>query len=975
MKQITLIPLILCYACLAKSQTIDLSTQNWQIWPDASAQYENDRLFMPPYQPEQMEARPPSCGWDRLAEQKEAFFTRLPATVEQFAWGKNGNDHGICGDYAGVSWFSTEIHIPQEWKGKRIVLHFESARMRAEVYLNHRLVGYELINGTPFTVDISRHALPGTTHRLNVRITDPNGNFAWRDWDSFMWGDYETPPSHGFGGITGKVTLEATGKSFIDNLYIKNHEQPNRITAEVILHNDALPVGGELTYTLREAGKPDIVWKGTQPVAEFTNQLTVSKNITLKQAKLWSPDSPNLYQLDVEWKSRNGDSHHTADRLGFRWFEVKTVDGDRMFFLNGKRIVLHTAISWGHWPVNGLFPTPELARKHILAAKELGMNMLNFHRGIGQPCIFDLADELGLLIYEEPGGYKPGNTDFARQWKREKLLRMVKRDRNHPSLVIYNMINESARDPEPNEIEDIKAAHQLDPTRCITYTSTYFNKKFYDTQCPVTPAPVKMHMLPNDTTLHYQGWWDKHHAGGPGVYQDEFYKSPTNFQRYKKESDEIIFYGEEGAIGTPHRLQLIKEEIEKTGEQGWNGEDMLRQYHAFDRFLQDKGFKEAFPDVDSLCRSLGSVSYYYQGRMIENVRISNNIDGWATNGWEGTKVENHSGIVDLYRNHKADPRIIARYNRPHYVAVKARKKVLNRNEETTVDFYLVNQVNLKGNYQLKVCLENDRNGERSQEQTFDVQVKGGVIYGQLLKENIKFRASHEGYNTVKASLMKGKNVVSTGTDQLFVTGEKEITAEVCVADTSGNIQKMLSKAQIPFKETSIKNKLERAVTLLVGGTLQPGIVKGNFRQDDPLMDWVIRGGTLIILKGAGEWCEYLEHKEIADYRGSRILDRNWFGGNFFVKHHPLFEGLPQATAFNWEYQCFASYNRHREGLRLENGECIVGCYADHKNELFSALSVLPVGKGKIIITTLDFENAAGNAVANKLLRNIIEYKH
>lgn len=159
------------------------------------------------------------------------------------------------------------------------------------------------------------------------------------------------------------------------------------------------------------------------------------------------------------------------------------------------------------------------------------------------------------------------------------------------------------------------------------------------------------------------------------------------------------------------------------------------------------------------------------------------------------------GIVDLYRNHKADPGIIARYNRPHYVAVKARKKVLNRNEETTVDFHLVNQVNLKGNYQLKVCLENDRNGERSQEQTFDVRVRGGVIYGQLLKENIKFRASHEGYNTVKASLMKGKNVVSTGTDQLFVTGEKEITAEVCVADTSGNIQKMLSKAQVPFKET------------------------------------------------------------------------------------------------------------------------------------------------------------------------------
>lgn len=114
----------------------------------------------------------------------------------------------------------------------------------------------------------------------------------------------------------------------------------------------------------------------------------------------------------------------------------------------------------------------------------------------------------------------------------------------------------------------------------------------------------------------------------PGVYQDEFYKSPANFQRYKKENDEIIFYGEEGAHRHSPPPATDQRGIEKTGEQGWNGEDMLRQYHAFDRFLQEKGFKEAFPDVDSLCGSLGSVSYYYQGRMIENVRISNNIDGW-----------------------------------------------------------------------------------------------------------------------------------------------------------------------------------------------------------------------------------------------------------------------------------------------------------------------------------------------------------
>ena len=92
-----------------------------------------------------------------------------------------------------------------------------------------------------------------------------------------------------------------------------------------------------------------------------------------------------------------------------------------------------------------------------------------------------------------------------------------------------------------------------------------------------------------------------------------------------------------------------------------------------------------------------------------------------------------------------------------------------------------------------------------------------------------------------------------------------------------------------------------------------------------------------------------------------------------MKNHTLFNGLPQATAFNWEYQCFASYNRHREGLRLENGECVVGCYADHKNELFSALTILPVGKGHIIISSLDFMKAVDNPVCVKLLNNIIAY--
>ena len=90
-----------------------------------------------------------------------------------------------------------------------------------------------------------------------------------------------------------------------------------------------------------------------------------------------------------------------------------------------------------------------------------------------------------------------------------------------------------------------------------------------------------------------------------------------------------------------------------------------------------------------------------------------------------------------------------------------------------------------------------------------------------------------------------------------------------------------------------------------------------------------------------------------DYRGSKKLGTAWYGGNFFNREHPIFDGLPVNCVFNWEYQCFATYNRHRVGLRCFNGETLVACVSDHKKEVYSALSVIPAGRGKIIITTLD----------------------
>ncbi|WP_202595229.1 hypothetical protein, partial [Cellulomonas carbonis] len=154
---------------------------------------------------------------------------------------------------------------------------------------------------------------------------------------------------------------------------------------------------------------------------------------------------------------------------------------------------------------------------------------------------------------------------------------------------------------------------------------------------------------------------------------------------------------EEGAIGTPPRLQLIRDEILRSGRtNNWEAADYLAWYDAYDNFLRTRGFSKAFPCVDSLTRQMGNVAYYYQGRVMENVHISNTVDAYAINGWESMKLENHSGVVDNYRNLKGDAQLIARYNRPLYLSVKLTHKVLAVGDTTTTDVYIVNRKDIHG---------------------------------------------------------------------------------------------------------------------------------------------------------------------------------------------------------------------------------------------------------------------------------------
>jgi hypothetical protein len=395
---------------------------------------------------------------------------------------------------------------------------------------------------------------------------------------------------------------------------------------------------------------------------------------------------------------------------------------------------------------------------------------------------------------------------------------------------------------------------------------------------------------------------------------------------------------------------------------------------------------------------MGNVAFYYQGRAIENIRINNTIDGYAVNGWESMKLENHSGIVDNYRNPKGDVNLVARYNQPLYVAVKMNRKVLSVGDTTVIDLFIVNEKDVKGTHALHVKAT-DANGKQIWSKVMPVKVTGGTQYGELLSEGLKFVPTTEGYTTITAELKSGGKVIATGNDQLYAVrlDIKGIPEAGMVADSSGVLSAFLKSTGVhSFKE--FKDGRPEGKYMLVGA-FEPQQT-GNPLVTE-ILEWVNEGNTLIVVGNIEKWAIFLGRKEVIDYRGLKELGTTWYGGNYFVKHHPLFTGLPQACVFNWEYQCFATYNKSRIGLRLFNGETVVGCVSDHKQEVYSALSVIPHGRGKVILSALDMfscmkdvkmekraegdgENAAmntfntsqrnaANVVGQQLLLNMLKY--
>jgi beta-galactosidase len=735
----------------------------WTLFLDRAAEWKNDVLHLPENLPAiaDLPVNPPTGGWNALYKGKGLAVT-LPATVEEHFWGRFGERPYTADEYRyaeddpvpqngavpGVSWWWKHIDIPASASGQQVWLHIRGARMRAEVFLNEVLVGYSIMSELPIDCDLTAAMKPGRQNRLAIRITNPGGRYDWKDSNNTPWGQVKLYHSHGFGGIDRGMRLSIhpmAGR--IRDLWVLNTPDARIVMAHAEIATGQAVNASSLTATVLDASGAAVPAKvEVERIGRAGGVTTARLRVHVPSAELWDLATPHLYRLRLQWKADTADkaTDTRTVRFGFRWFAAEGIGKNALFRLNGRRIKLYTAISWGYWGYNGLFPTPELARREVVAAKALGLNSLAFHRNVGKPEVLDIQDEMGLTRTMEPGAgrmalgrmLKPGERlspadQFSKDFMVSKCKAMVRAMRSHPSLVHYTLQNEVSADLKNPDVEAVlRAMHDLDPSRSIILNDGF-----------VARGAAQAMFLPYDDHFYRSdaeqagGWWVNHQGAGDQWY-DKFYVDKERYIHRQTMPEAIVEFGEmEGcAVGDNHAKMVA--DIMRHGGRSYDLQDHKAIADSAAGFLDKWGFRKAFPSTESYFLAVGRKQFEAWQNYLENIRICDQVDMAAISGWESTSIENHSGIVDNLRYFHADPDLIRVSLLPVRPVAKQRRYTYATGEAAELDLWLLNDTGkpLSGTLTLSVI---DPDGRSTRVGDYAVPPNVADQFSYLVAERVK----------------------------------------------------------------------------------------------------------------------------------------------------------------------------------------------------------------------------------------------
>ncbi len=384
------------------------------------------------------------------------------------------------------AWFRRTFTIPSAMAGSWLKLRFGGVKYNAQVWLNGVYVGGYLNGYEPFELDITSAARVGQTNELIVGVTDWTATFegtvdftalpAGQNARDFVKNTIIAPIGGRYEqyGIWQPVKLLSTPAVSIADVFVMPSVRTQQLSVRLMLRNDSAA-----TQTVNVTNR---VLDGANTVLTLPHrQLVIAPGATSQldiaapwpDARRWSHLDPYLYHLETT-VANGSDTDQIKTRFGFREFWA---EGGR-FFLNGTPINLLAAATW---PPSDLRSSNQI-RQVLLEVKAGNNTALRLHTQPWDKPWYEIADEVGLLIVEEcavwcdPAAYKLGSTNFWSNYA-QHLAAAVKRDRNHPSIVLWSLENEILHcggerlyaATESQLAAMGRVVKSLDPTRPITY--------------------------------------------------------------------------------------------------------------------------------------------------------------------------------------------------------------------------------------------------------------------------------------------------------------------------------------------------------------------------------------------------------------------------------------------------------------------------------------------------------------------------
>ncbi len=905
----------------------------------------------------------------------------VPACLEEFRQ-----------DYEGVAWYGRVVSVPEDWTGKTVRIRFDAVNYRAEVWINGEAAGAHEGGYVGFDLEIGDLLRPGEDNFIAVRVITP---LITRDVVIDGLGRDDMPHWRGAiaGGIWQSVSLLATDCIYLDDLFVRGRIDTGEAAVDLVLHNASEATQQvDLTWTIGSADGQEPETTLCQTLGVRPGTVPAACSLTVPNHRLWSPEEPNLYRLRVTVCLKGAVSDTRTVRFGFREFTVR----GKHFHLNGRKLILKYTFNEAFYPHSLAYPRDlDLLRREFELIKEGNINLVRPWRKPQPSCVYDLADEMGVLFFGalpvECMDNWPQITPYTRTRIENEVTEMVRRDRNHPSIVVWEMFNEILRHglKRLRHTTSLKA-RELDETRLILAESGGF-AGVCSLYLPGAFEPTlinDVHDYPG-MPLDQEGYDNLLFLGKSAEQMEALGQSPRrNHRRSHIEPGLLTNVSELGYGSIPDLEDNMEHYLREGNPLTPDYRIHRRLLDSYRQVFADTDLASVFPTLKDFTDACQHIHYVGNKLMAEACRTNPDIAGIGIHSLNDGDWIVGAGLIDNFRQPKAAFHAIKEVFADRYIALRPGTYALYAGENLDLGIKGVNDADpLSG--RLTVTLQTP-GGDR---ELFNqlIELPHGVADLEDLRIPI---GDWEG--PCSASLeFQGNQGLSLHNHIDFHVLDREPSTlaghAVLVVDCDQTLTRYLQSAGPAVHDFPGESDTQAPVLINLNGW--DGRTLPHL---DRLTAWVEAGGTAVVLDappldclqniGRGRMWHELEAGRALPFATTYFEAKGlWMPCSHVVRDHPVYDGLPVNCLMGQVYRNVVA----RRSLALPETNWIAGTvtydwYAGlkHKQNYLGVsgahhgadLAHLPHGSGRFVLSTHRLTaNLGQDPVADRILANLVRW--